>query len=177
MNNIRSKWSPIWKINYNKLKHSVIHSQTFSEILRTLNMSSKGGNINTLCRRLEFEKIDYSHIPRGRGASKGLKRGGVRKRELSAIMIRNSTYSRGHLKQRLIKENIIPYKCDSCQFDPNKELWQHKKLVLTLDHRNGISNDHRQKNLRFLCPNCNSQTKTFAGRRKQYSLKLNNKQR
>ncbi len=29
---------------------------------------------------------------------------------------------------------------------------------------NGESRDHRKENLRLLCPNCNSQTKTFAGR-------------
>jgi predicted amidophosphoribosyltransferase len=35
---------------------------------------------------------------------------------------------------------------------------------LVLDHINGIDNDHRLKNLRLLCPNCNSQTRTFAGK-------------
>lgn len=46
--------------------------------------------------------------------------------------------------------------------------WNGKPLILTLDHRNGISNDHRLENLRWLCPNCNSQTETFCGRRKKY---------
>jgi 5-methylcytosine-specific restriction endonuclease McrA len=35
---------------------------------------------------------------------------------------------------------------------------------MVLDHINGIPNDNRIENLRFLCPNCNSQTDTFAGR-------------
>ena len=34
-------------------------------------------------------------------------------------------------------------------------------------HDNGIPNDNRLENLRFLCPNCNSQTDTFAGRNKK----------
>lgn len=29
---------------------------------------------------------------------------------------------------------------------------------------NGISNDHRLFNLRFLCPNCHSQTSTYCGK-------------
>jgi len=33
-----------------------------------------------------------------------------------------------------------------------------------LDHINGINNDHRLENLRWVCPNCNSQLSTFAGK-------------
>ena len=40
----------------------------------------------------------------------------------------------------------------------------NSKLTLQLDHINGINNDNRKENLRFLCPNCHSQTDTFAGR-------------
>ena len=46
-----------------------------------------------------------------------------------------------------------------------KDSWHGKPLSLVLDHINGIFNDNRKKNLRFLCPNCNSQTVTFAGKK------------
>ena len=131
---------------------------------------SKGGNIKTLIRRLDIEQIDYSHIPRGRGANRGLRRGGRQRRSLSEIMIKESSYNPRHLKTRLVRDEIVPYICHECDFDPNKQKWNSKKLVLILDHINGVSNDHRKKNLRFLCPNCNSQTSTFAGRRKQYRV-------
>jgi 5-methylcytosine-specific restriction endonuclease McrA len=36
--------------------------------------------------------------------------------------------------------------------------------VLHLDHINGINNDNRRENLRFLCPNCHSQTPTYGNR-------------
>ena len=39
--------------------------------------------------------------------------------------------------------------------------------VITIDHINGINNDNRLSNLRFLCPNCHSQTTTFSGRNKR----------
>ena len=32
---------------------------------------------------------------------------------------------------------------------------------------NGKNNDHRIENLRFLCPNCHSQTATYAGKNKK----------
>ena len=52
--------------------------------------------------------------------------------------------------------------------------WNNKELILILDHINGINNDHRKENLRLLCPNCNSQTKTFAGRNVK-KIRENNK--
>ncbi len=37
---------------------------------------------------------------------------------------------------------------------------------MVLDHINGECTDYRIENLRLLCPNCNSQQDTFAGRNK-----------
>ena len=80
---------------------------------------------------------------------------------LEEVMVENSTYSRGHLKKRLLKEGLIENKCEICGLD---EIWNNIKLVMVLDHKNGIRDDHRRENLRMLCPNCNSQQKTFAGK-------------
>ena len=57
----------------------------------------------------------------------------------------------------------MEYKCsgkDCC----NKGEWLGKPLVLQLDHINGVRDDHRLENLRFLCPNCHSQTDTYGGK-------------
>ena len=81
------------------------------------------------------------------------------------ILVENSTYTnRTALKERLIKEKILEYKCAICG---NEGIWNGNPLTLQLDHINGINNDHRIKNLRFLCPNCHSQTETFSGRNKR----------
>ena len=81
------------------------------------------------------------------------------------ILVENSTYlNRTALKERIIKEKILEYKCAICG---NEGTWNGSPLTLQLDHINGINNDHRIENLRFLCPNCHSQTETFSGRNKR----------
>jgi hypothetical protein len=80
---------------------------------------------------------------------------------LDEVMVENSSYSRCCLKRRLLEEHIFENKCSRCGQDAN---WCGEPLVLVLDHINGINNDNRFENLRLLCPNCNSQTPTFAGR-------------
>lgn len=37
-------------------------------------------------------------------------------------------------------------------------------MVLTLDHINGHNHDNRLENLRWVCPNCDRQLETYAGR-------------
>ena len=53
----------------------------------------------------------------------------------------------------------LPKRCDNpeCRFHSEPLLWNGNALELILEHRNGVNTDNRPKNLRFLCPNCDSQ--------------------
>jgi len=82
---------------------------------------------------------------------------------LSEILIENSNYiNTNNLKKRLLKENILEYKCNIC----NITEWINKPLTLHLDHKNGNNMDNRIENLRLLCPNCHSQTETYCNKTK-----------
>lgn len=151
----------MWEISRESLSQIVKESSTITEILKKLGFRNAGNNYRTLKERLKTDSIDFSHIKMGLAWAKG-KTFNREKIPLEEILIKNSTYARYHLKKRLIKENILENKCKICGIFPT---WNGKELVLVLDHLNGIPNDNRLENLRFLCPNCNSQTSTFAGRK------------
>jgi hypothetical protein len=77
------------------------------------------------------------------------------------------TTVRRHYK-RYRAESPEPLRCenDSCRFYEANLIWNGKPLPLVLDHVNGVSRDNRPQNLRFLCPNCDSQLPTRGGRNK-----------
>lgn len=155
MNNRRK--SVIWKIPKNNFLKLISESNSISEAIRKLGMDCRtGGAYKTIKKRIDEENIDTSHIgtiktsPYGKSSI-----------PLEKVLVKNSSYSRNSLKKRLLKERLLENKCGVCGMEPT---WQGNKLVLVLDHINGINNDNRLENLRLLCPNCNSQTDTFAGR-------------
>ena len=83
--------------------------------------------------------------------------------DLKDVLVENSSYKNlSSLKERILKENLLEYRCQICG---NTGEWQHKPLALQLDHINGIHNDNRIENLRFLCPNCHTQTETYGSKR------------
>lgn len=60
--------------------------------------------------------------------------------------------------KRLISNNLKEYKCEICGINE----WKGKPLRLQVHHINGKHNDNRLDNLQLLCPNCHSQTDTYA---------------
>ena len=81
------------------------------------------------------------------------------------IVFSNTTnVSRGAVKRTILRKKLIEYKCSCCGILPH---WNGSPMVLVLDHINGIRNDNRLENLRFVCSNCNSQLPTFTGRNKK----------
>jgi len=160
------------KLKYHKdnLTKVVSESKTLREVLINLNLRTAGGNYQTVKKYIKEYGIDTSHFIEDEIRLEVLKKNRENvKIDINNILVENSTYNRTSLKKRLIEEGILEYRCVRCG---NEGEWLGETLTLQIDHINGVHNDNRLENLRFLCPNCHTQTDNFAGRKnrkKDYS--------
>jgi len=159
---MRPRTNKLWKFPKEELQTVVKEAASLADILRIIGLTTKGtSNYHRLKKRLDEEGIDYSHIKLGRDSNRGREFGPRAKIPLEEVLIEGSDYSRTSLKKRLISEGVLENRCSKCGQEPE---WEDEPLVMILDHINGVHDDNRKENLRLLCPNCNSQTDTFAGR-------------
>jgi hypothetical protein len=156
----RKRTSPIWLKSKKEMQDILDTSSTFVEVLKELGLDAYSGNHRTLKERIKQDSLSVERLNEKRRARySDLSQ--LKKIPISEIMVENSTYDTKRLKIRLVEEKILNYCCYKCG---NKGEWMGKKLTLQLEHINGHSRDHRKENLCLLCPNCHSQTETYAGR-------------
>lgn len=162
---MRKKRSKIWLISEASFRCIIEKSLSMTDALQKLGLENKGGNHRTFKERMLFLGYSFDAFKKaGQDASLKALRSNIQALPLESILVENSSYARHHLKRRILQHNLIPYVCDLCK---QTNSWNKQPLVLVLDHINGIYNDNRLENLRFLCPNCNSQQSTFAGKNKR----------
>jgi hypothetical protein len=148
---MKANWS---KENLTKI---IMESKTQKEVILKLRIRNAGSNYKTLRKYIELYNISTDHFINCYDTMVNLNS----KIPIENILVKNSTYSRTHLKKRLYDENILERVCCLCG---QGEEWNGMKISLILDHINGVYNDNRIENLRIVCPNCNAGLDTFAGR-------------
>lgn len=155
-NHIYNYMSKIRKIGEKRLQQLLDSSNGYADVLRKVGLKPSGSNPDTLKKIIKEFELDTSKMDKNRkflAASHGFRKG-----PLKEILTENSSFNRVHLKNRLLKERFLEYKCYKCDLNE----WKGKFISLHLDHINGVNNDNRLGNLRLLCPNCHSQTETYA---------------
>lgn len=135
----------------------VATSKSCVDVMRQLGFTCTTGNAQqTVKRRIAELGLDTSHWGTN---TKNANIACTTSHE--EYFAKNKPHSGGHIRERILKYNLLPYECELCG---NKGEWQGRELRLQVDHKNGDHNDNQLHNLRFLCPNCHAQTETFGGK-------------
>lgn len=124
-------------------------------MLRYLGRGVSGGQYSWIKRHIALANIDTSHF-----TGQGWKIGSIQYKS-DEVFAEGSKHSRAKVRKFIIRDNLIPYQCAFCG---NNGEWRGHEMALQLDHINGVFNDHRLENLRFLCPNCHAITDTYCGK-------------
>ena len=152
----------IYKLTDNEFIDLVKSSLNISEVLFKLGYTTAGnswgyGQVKQRMKDLKLSGADF------RGKTAIVNRTKSLEVNPEKLFSENSKHTRRVLRTHIIRHNLLPYVCACCGI---KE-WNGKTLSLELDHINGINNDNRLENLRFLCPNCHSQTSTYGAKNRQ----------
>jgi 5-methylcytosine-specific restriction endonuclease McrA len=149
-----------------QLRQAVPVAKSLREVCSLLglrvNPKSRGpgyGSQRGIRERIRFLGIDTSHFKRDVDRYPYKKKFSLEE----LLTIDSPVTNTSAFKKRLIKEGVLENICILCGIGSE---WNHKPLVLQIDHINGDREDNRLENLRILCPNCHSQTETYVSRNK-----------
>lgn len=136
------------------LEKIVKESDTIHSVLVKMGKNTSAASYKSFHRKVKKYEIDITHfLSRKEITAKQFKEGKLKKIPTNEMFTENSLVARNQIKNRIISENLIKYECCMCGNDGN---WNGNKISLILDHKNGVNNDNRLDNLRFVCPNCNA---------------------
>lgn len=143
------------KYSDEEFRRIVSDSFSYKECMRSLGYNSiSGTSLRLLKNKISRLNIDVNHF----------KSTSPRKLTKDDVFVQNATVTQKVLRHWYEKESCSEYKCSICGQLP---FWNEKPMVLILDHINGINNDNRLGNLRWVCGNCNTQLETTNGKNKK----------
>lgn len=151
---------PKCKYTVEMLQPIVETSLSYAEALRRLGLKQTGGSQSNIKRLVQGYGINADHFL-GQARNQGDEHRGPGKSPAEEILILRDPLAQPEKAFKLRRAMIeigLPYRCAMCGLEA---VWNGTALLLTVDHINGRRNDNRRENLRFLCPNCHSQTPTF----------------
>jgi len=149
-----------WSIE--QLKHAVVSSRSYREVLIRLGLVPAGGNFDQIKKHIEANKLNITHFTHKGWSKGGHGLGGV-KSPIEDILKEDSWYQSHKLRRRLINSGLKAEECEICGW---RQSSIDGRIPLELDHVNGNRRDNRLANLRILCPNCHSLQPTHRGKNK-----------
>lgn len=136
-------------------------SYSVMQVLDKLEIKKAGGSHYNISKRIKKMGLDTSHFTR-QGHMKG-KPSLNRKspEEILVLLPKDDLRARPKTAQlvRALREIGRKYSCEGCEIGGE---YNGLPLTLEVDHIDGNYSNNLEDNLRFLCPNCHSQTPTHS---------------
>lgn len=149
-----------------QLSDAVKNSECLSDVCKLINLERRGRAYDALRVEIQKQNLDTSHFKTV--AELVRQRCNKPKWTVETALVENSNASTKSIK-RIIHQNKLLI--DSCSICGLADSWNNKPIVLQLDHIDGNHKNNVLSNLRYLCPNCHSQTDTFAGKKSKLPTK------
>lgn len=146
----------------NEIQETINNTQNMSTVARAL-----GIPLTSLIRTCNKYNIEYnttkgfSDATREKIKITNRNRNLINLNKILSGELTHNGHNSSNLRKRLIDNDILPNKCAICGINAS---WNGMNLTLHLDHISGNDKDNTLSNLRLLCPNCHSQTPTYAGK-------------
>ena len=103
----------------------------------------------------QFKIPKEIRVLRAKSAQKVKQENWIKNRELRLESIPFDELNIGEKREKILREQN--FCCNICGLDT----WNSKPITLEMDHINGDRQLETRENLRFICPNCHSQTDTY----------------
>ena len=147
------------------LEEAVKNSINFTQVCKYLGKFPRGATYQLIKNRIIDYNINTEHFLGKASHSGDRHTGSCKKKHWSKRLVSGYKYrAKSHMLRRALIESGEEYKCKEYG---NKGEWNGKELRLHVDHINGDWSNCLKDNLRFLCPNCHSQTDTYSGKNKE----------
>ena len=168
--------SKLYQFTPSELQKLLDESNSYSDLLRKIDMNPKGDNPKTLKKIIAELNLDETKLKLNRS---NLYRNNAKvthkkvKIPIEDIIMNNKypNYQTSSLLKRLIQEGYKEYKCERCGLTE----WQEEPIPLQLHHKDGVHTNNLLNNLEVLCPNCHALTDTYCGKNLKKKKKKNAK--
>lgn len=141
------------------LRDVVPKCMTYSQVAVSLGLYPGNKTCKRVRDRIEELGIDTSHFSRIKQSTCHPGRRGWNVPD-DRFFVRGKAFNASHRRRYL---EMVEYKCELCGISD----WMGEYLILQIDHVDGDRSNNTLENLRLLCPNCHSQTPTWAKQKRK----------